>query len=288
MFCGTFHHAIRLHSASPSLTGTCPIAAPQIHTSVESMSDRFYQELRRRYYTTPKSYLDLITLYLQLLNEKREEFSEARDRLLNGLQKLTETNALVDNMKLELADLQPVLEAKSKATAELLKKVAADQLEAEKVKVNVGKDEAEVKIMQQETQAVADDAKADLEEAMPALNAAVDALKALNKNDITEIKSFPKPPPLVQMTMEAVCILKSEKPDWDTAKKMLSDTNFMQSLQDFDKDNIPDSVIRKLTKYIDDPQYVPETVAKQSRAAMSLCMWTRAMHIYNRCVRWLP
>ena len=61
---------------------------------------------------------------------------------------------------------------------------------------------------QLEIQAVADDAKADLEEAMPALNAAVDALKALNKNDITEIKSFAKPPPLVQMTMEAVCILK--------------------------------------------------------------------------------
>lgn len=48
-------------------------------------------------------------------------------------------------------------------------------------------------------QVVADDAKADLEEAMPALNAAIDSLKALNKNDITEIKSFPKPPPLVQV-----------------------------------------------------------------------------------------
>lgn len=39
---------------------------PQIHTSVSSASDRFYTELRRRYYTTPKSYLDLINLYLQV------------------------------------------------------------------------------------------------------------------------------------------------------------------------------------------------------------------------------
>jgi dynein heavy chain len=31
-----------------------------------------------------------------------------------------------------------------------------------------------------------------------------------------QIKSFTKPPALVQMTMEAVCILKQEKPDWDT------------------------------------------------------------------------
>lgn len=112
----------------------------------------------------------------------------------------------------------------------------------------------------------------------------MNSLKALNKNDIVEIKSFAKPPPLVQMTMEAICILKQEKPDWDTAKKLLSDTNFMKSLEEFDKDNIPDAVIKKLKKYIDNPDYQPETVGKQSKASMSLCMWTRAMDIYYRQV----
>ena len=43
----------------------------RIHTSVSDASDRFFAELCRRYYTTPKSYLDLINLYLQLLKEKR-------------------------------------------------------------------------------------------------------------------------------------------------------------------------------------------------------------------------
>ena len=37
-----------------------------IHVSVSTASERFYAELRRRYYTTPKSYLDLINLYLQV------------------------------------------------------------------------------------------------------------------------------------------------------------------------------------------------------------------------------
>ena len=40
---------------------------------------------------------------------------------------------------------------------------------------------------------------------------------------------------LSQMTMEAVCILRGEKPDWESAKKLLSDGNFMTSLQEFDK-----------------------------------------------------
>lgn len=42
-----------------------------IHTSVEAAAARFAAELRRHVYTTPKSYLDLISLYLQMLAEKR-------------------------------------------------------------------------------------------------------------------------------------------------------------------------------------------------------------------------
>ena len=56
-----------------------------------------------------------------------------------------------------------------------------------------------------------------LAEALPALAAAAEALENLEKKDITEIKSFAKPPPLVMMTMEAVNILLGEKPDWDSA-----------------------------------------------------------------------
>jgi dynein heavy chain len=80
-------------------------------------------------------------------------------------------------MKAELAGLQPILEAKSRATADLLVKVAADQEQAEKVKKVVAAEERDVKAMQVETQAMADGAKAELDEAMPALNAALAALK---------------------------------------------------------------------------------------------------------------
>ena len=125
---------------------------------------------------------------------------------------------------------------------------------------------------------------------------------------------------LCLICMQAVCILKQEKPDWDTAKRVLSDTGFMKSLLEFDKDNIPDAVIKRLKKsvptiplpllppacqktaflmlscsaafcsqqlvgacrYTDAPEFVPEAVAKQSRAAQSLCMWARAMDTYHR------
>ena len=45
---------------------------------------------------------------------------------------------------------------------------------------------------------MAEVAQADLAQAMPALEAAITALEALNKKDITEIKSYGQPPHLVR------------------------------------------------------------------------------------------
>jgi len=63
-----------------------------IHTSVETISEQFFNELRRRVYTTPKSYLDLISLYLNIFDKKRVEVNANRNRLANGLTTLKNTN----------------------------------------------------------------------------------------------------------------------------------------------------------------------------------------------------
>ena len=36
-----------------------------------------------------------------------------------------------------------------------------------------------------------------------------------------------------------------------------------------------------MDKYYKDPRFLPELVAKQSSAAMCLCMWARAMVVYD-------
>jgi hypothetical protein len=48
--------------------------------------------------------------------------------LLDGLKKLNETNNLVASMKADLARLQPELESKAAATADLLVKVRCDHV----------------------------------------------------------------------------------------------------------------------------------------------------------------
>eukprot|EP00762_Andalucia_godoyi_P000666 ANDGO_05308.mRNA.1 Dynein-1-beta heavy chain len=251
-----------------------------VHSSVSKGSKKYFEELRRYNYTTPTSYLELLQLYLSMLDEQREKVSQKLVRLKTGLDKLLSTNDVVEQMKVDLKRMQPVLEKSAKETAELLVRLTADQKEAAEVKTNCQKEEADCKVIMTDTQALKDDCQKDLDKAMPAYFAAVEALNSLNKQDITEIKSFKTPPPLVQTVMEAVCILKGVKPEWKSATSLLADTGFLKSLVDFDKDNIQSATLKKLAKYIQDPDFDPEKVAKVSRAARSLCLWAHAINTY--------
>ncbi|XP_069092738.1 dynein axonemal heavy chain 6 isoform X2 [Pleurodeles waltl] len=257
----------------------------EIHISVTEMAERYYAELRRRYYTTPTSYLELINLYLSMLGEKRKQLVSSRDRVKNGLNKLLETNVLVDKMKLELSALEPVLKQKSVDVDALMEKLSVDQENADQVRRIVKEDEATAKVKAEDTQAIADDAQRDLDEALPALEAANKALDSLDKADISEIRVFTKPPDLVMTVMEAICILLNAKPDWATAKQLLGDGGFLKKLFEYDKENIKPQILQKLQKYINNPDFVPEKVEKVSKACKSMCMWVRAMDLYSRVVK---
>lgn len=216
-----------------------------------------------------------------MIKQKRSEMQQERDKLKNGLDKLVQTNALVIEMQKELSELQPELTLKAQATEQLLNQIREDQETADRVRSVVVEEEAVINDQTVKIQALTDEAQADLDQALPALAAAIQALNSLNKNDVSEIKSFAKPPELVKTVMEAVCILLEQKDiSWATAKVLLGDPSFTNTLIELNKDQISDVTLKKLKKYIDNPAFEPNNVAKVSVAAKSLCMWVRAIHVY--------
>lgn len=66
-----------------------------VHTSVNEMSRSYLSNERRYNYTTPKSFLEQIKLYQNLLLKKGTELTAKMERLQNGLQKLSSTAAQV-------------------------------------------------------------------------------------------------------------------------------------------------------------------------------------------------
>ena len=59
--------------------------------------------------------------------------TNARDRVKNGLQKLLETNEIVDKMKEQLVALEPELKKKSADTNALMERLVVDQEKADAV-----------------------------------------------------------------------------------------------------------------------------------------------------------
>ena len=79
----------------------------EVHISAEEQAVAFEASLKRKVYTTPKSYLDMLKLYLRQLETKRKEYSNKRNRLVGGLDKLQKASVQVADLEIILKDLQP-------------------------------------------------------------------------------------------------------------------------------------------------------------------------------------
>lgn len=117
--------------------------------------------------------------FKSLLSKKREEIEEQRHRYLNGLDKLQFAASQVAVMQDELTALQPKLIETSAATEKLMIKIERDTVDVEATKEVVAADEALANEAAAAAQAIKDDCENDLAEAIPALEAALQALDTL-------------------------------------------------------------------------------------------------------------
>uniref|UniRef100_A0A8C4ETJ4 Dynein, axonemal, heavy chain 7 n=1 Tax=Dicentrarchus labrax TaxID=13489 RepID=A0A8C4ETJ4_DICLA len=279
----------------------CINMCKNFHTSTIELSARFLSELQRHNYVTPTSYLELISTFKVLLKTKRAEVMKLKRRYEVGLEKLESAADQVASMQVELEALQPQLIVASKEVDEMMVVIEHESVEVAKTEKVVKVDEAIANEQAMAAKAIKDECDADLAVAMPILESALSALNTLTNQDITVVKSMKSPPPAVKLVMEAICILKGLKPDrvpdpsgsgkkvedfWGPAKKLLGDMKFLQSLHEYDKDNIPQNLMTIIrNKYITNPDFVPEKIRTASTAAEGLCKWVCAMDKYDKVAK---
>jgi dynein heavy chain len=273
----------------------------EFHMTTRRFAGRFLSELRRNYYVTPTSYLELINTFKTILGKKRAEVSSAKKRYDVGLDKLITTEKSVEGMKQEIIELQPVLVKTTKEVEDMMVVVDKETKGAEEIKTVVQGEEAIAQGKADEANTIKTECEADLAEAMPILHAALSALDTLNKSDIVEVKAMKTPPSGVKLTMEALChffnvkAVKVKDPNdptkkvqdyWEPAKKdILGDSKMLDNLKAYDRDNIDPGIIKKMQKYMGNPDFDPEVVKKASKAAYGLCCWARAMVSYDRVAK---
>ncbi|XP_008209980.1 dynein heavy chain 2, axonemal [Nasonia vitripennis] len=256
-----------------------------IHDTVSQFSRRMSVEMKRYNYVTPTNFLELVAGYKQMLGEKRLELSEQANKLRNGLFKLDDTREKVNEMAVELAATQQQVQRSTAECEEYLVSIVSQRRDADETQKLVTARSVRIAEESKVCKRLEEIARADLATVEPALQEAMMALDALSKKDISEIKSFTRPPARVEMVLEAVMILKNSEPTWAESKRQLGDVNFINTLRDFDKDHISDKTLRTISKYTSNPEFEPEKVGIVSNAAKSLSMWVIAMEQYGKLYR---
>ncbi|KAG8190244.1 hypothetical protein JTE90_001328 [Oedothorax gibbosus] len=280
------------------IRSSCVTMCKHFHQSVYHMSDRYFSELQRNNYVTPTSYLGLILTFKELLSKKQGDLLMQKNRYVVGLEKLDFAASQIAIMQDQITALQPQLITKAQEIEQLMVVIESETVDVESQKELVAAEEAVANRKAADAQAIKDECERDLAEAIPAMEAAVAALDTLKPADITVVKSMKNPPRGVKLVMEAICIMRGIKPErkpdpkgsgkmiedyWGPSQKMLGDMKFLETLKSYDKDNIPEPIIKKIRqKYTNNPEFDPAVIKKVSVACEGLCRWVRAMDVYNR------
>ncbi|KAG1874247.1 dynein heavy chain and region D6 of dynein motor-domain-containing protein [Suillus tomentosus] len=250
-----------------------------IHSSLHQINQRLSRRQGRYNYVTPRHYLDFINQYVRLFNEKRDELEEQQRHLHVGLDKLKDTVTQVEELRKSLAIKRSQLQAKDAEANEKLRRMVADQQEAEQkktasIEIQAALVEQDKNIAQRRSVVMA-----DLADAEPAVLDAQSAVSSIKRQHLQEVRTMANPPEAVKLAMESVCTLLGHKIDnWRTVQGIIRRDDFIQRIVNFDTNSQMTKPLRELMKrdFLSRPSFNFETVQRASKACGPLVKWVLA------------
>ncbi|KAF7658249.1 hypothetical protein LDENG_00015570 [Lucifuga dentata] len=270
-----------IEDIEPAVQESISLFMAYVHTSVNQASEKYKRNEKRYNYTTPKSFLQQITMYRNLLEKSRAELQHKLNRLDSGLQKIQTTATQVEHLKAKLASQEAELIFKNQNIEALITKIGFQTKKVSHKKEAADVEAQKVALIQAEVSAKQKDCEKDLSKAEPSLAAATAALNTLNKVNLTELKTFPNPPAAVINVAAAVMVLLAPRGrvpkdrSWKAARAFMGKVDdFLQALMSYDKDHIPESCLSVVKlEYLRKPEFHPDLVRTKSTAAAGLCAW---------------
>eukprot|EP00941_MAST-03F_sp_MAST-3F-sp1_P002673 g2673.t1 len=282
-------------------TGKLAILFSKVHLKIQKYQNLFYEKTKQKIHTSPKSFLNLLKLFKKMFLNRYNEIETTQKRFERGQEKIKTASNQVILLQKKLNEMKPILFEKEKETKILVENVEEKENIAQSVIKIIKKEEKIALQKANEVERVAQDAQSDLDEALPALQSAVQGLSLLSKTDLVEMKSYVNPPKGVLLVAEAICLMLNVKgidlnsrnnsssnssfDYWTPFKGMMGNvTDFMNRLRSYNKESLQNKpqLRLRLKKYATDPILSDQENMKSiSKAASSMAMWIVAMYGYG-------
>ncbi|XXQ31198.1 Dynein heavy chain, cytoplasmic [Plasmodiophora brassicae] len=258
----------------------------EVHLSVNEASQRYLQVQKRYNYTTPKSFLELISFYKMLLAEKKDKLGMQTARLEKGIATLQKTQQDVSLLKEDLQRTLKIVAQKSTRATELIEVMGVERGKVEEQQALANIEAESSKGVADIANRIKGECEAELVKALPILEQASEAVNCLNKDSLTTLKSFKSPTAAVIDVTKATYILltgkKAGKFDWNAAKKMMASVDqFLRQLKAVDARELTEATIVELKPIMAMEYFQYEPMLAVSSAAANLCKWIISSVQYN-------
>ena len=161
----------------------------ELHKSIKEFNDSYYKSERRYNYTTPKSFLELVKYFQELVGRKDGDIISQIQRLEKGLAVVANASESIAGLKKEIEAKTVIVEEEKKNTSEVLARLEVEnkKISGEKEIVEKATNEA----IEASAQAAKEKEEADkaFAEAEPAKIAAKADAENIKKDDLEKFKN---------------------------------------------------------------------------------------------------
>jgi uncharacterized membrane protein YgcG len=260
--------------------------------------------------------VEALRLFARLHGNQRAALASHRETLRTATRKLEEADTGREAVEARLAAIAPRLNSGVAVNQINLLRLADAVRDVDMRQAEILAEEERIARVCDQVASVRADGVSEMATAGSKYNEAMDSLASIDATDLDELRSYPTPPGLVRIVMEAVCLLMNgDAGDWESARAFLADSSvatkkakadvkkkktkkkanvhghdevddvggsLLQRLNRYRKEAVEDDTVRRLQKYVRAQNFNPMAVQQVSMAARSLCEWVLAVDGYAK------
>ena len=231
------------------------------HIVIKELNDKLSKNAKKFNYITPRDFLDFIKHFANLQTEKNEELKEQQAHINKGLQKIIQTEKIVNELKQSLAVKGVELDKKQKETKIKFDQIMEDQAKASQNKEKAEKKQVEIKAKQKEIDERAEKVNYELSTVLPKMEAAKQAIGNMSPKSVAALKALKKETENTKTALKltAIIYLKLakkkvvEKCDWAETKSAIMREDFISTIKNAKAEDLGERVTNIIKKEIKDP-----------------------------------